>query len=202
MLIEASLSGLFESYGRFQRIGIRLQGMEGIRNVLKSGDERTTILRCGLIQSRFSGLLPVQQYPTVKYGLCNVTDQIPENGSGAEQLTEGLCGAAPAGAKGELGQPGCDSYAQLGAGGMQLLLGGADIRALFDKLGREADRQFLRKAESGELEFFLGFLAGEVAGEGREQIAGLRKLFVERGQGLPHLGEYRFLCRQLADPAT
>ena len=76
---------------------------------------------------------------------------------------------------------------------MQQRLGGQNVGPLRHQFGGQADRQVDRQMQLGEGEGLVRLLARRHADEGRDQIALLAKLLVQRRQQLLHLGKRGFL---------
>ena len=100
-----------------------------------------TVLRycaAACVESGLGGALFVQQGAGVEHGLRHIAGQCPEGGAGRhEQLADlgrrpapGLAVSVNCGSRLAMATP------IVGAGGMQLGLGGADIGALLDELRR------------------------------------------------------------------
>jgi hypothetical protein len=70
---------------------------------------------------------------------------------------------------------------------------GTNVRPLRDQLRRQADRQIARQPERCEFEPLRQPIAGEAAAQRRQQVALLRQLFLQQGQGLLNLRQRGFL---------
>ena len=80
---------------------------------------------------------------------------------------------------------------------MQLSLRRAYVRTLLDELGRHAHGQVRRQLERREVELLLWIVAGQTTRQGRQEVAVLLQLLLQRRQRLLHLGERGILRRHL-----
>src|SRR5579871_5103841 len=76
---------------------------------------------------------------------------------------------------------------------MQVLLGGANVGALLDKLRWHAEGKVARQPERGQREFLRRLLARQTTRQRRNQMALLRKLPLQRRQRLFDLRQRSFL---------
>src|SRR5437899_11390355 len=76
---------------------------------------------------------------------------------------------------------------------MQERLGGEDVRALPRERGGQADRNFLRQREAGELELRQSTVAGEASGQRCKLVAGAGEIALEHGQRRFRLRKLRLL---------
>src|SRR6202022_1901290 len=81
--IEHHLRGALRRVGGSQRVGVRDQGVQGVRDILIGSDDRGLILRRGLQQRLVGGALGVQQRAAGEYRLRDIADQVPERAPGA-----------------------------------------------------------------------------------------------------------------------
>src|SRR5215470_11585419 len=137
--------------------------------------------------------MTVLRYSAVEERLRNVARYRPEWVAVGEHLREHRRRTAGGGRDRELRQAGRESDAHLSTRGVKLGLGGPHVQAARHERGRQAHGQILRQAQGGELERLLRLIAGEPARQRRQQVAGLLKLLLQRGQRLLDLRERGFL---------
>ena len=110
-----------------------------------------------------------------------------------EQRAEAARGEAQRAGDGELRHLVGDGDADVGAGRMQLRLGGAHVGPLLDQLRGQAQRQVLRQFQLGEIEALAAILVRRAADQAHQLVALLGELLLQRRQRRAGLGQRRFL---------
>ena len=144
----------FAAAAAFKVVGVLLERIQRVSDILKGGQNRAAILFGGLRISGFRGALPVKESAAVKDGLRDARAHIPKARASREYMAEDHRHAAGIRGQRKVREPIGNSNADLGAGGMQVLLGLAHIGTLLDELRRKAHRQFLRQLQTRKLELF------------------------------------------------
>src|SRR6516165_11554735 len=112
--------------------------MQRVSDILEGGQDCAAILFGGLSKSGFRRALTMPQDGGIKDGLGDACRQVPKTIAAREQLAECQRRAAGVCGQGKAWKPVGNGYANLGAGGMQVLLGLAHVRALLYELRRKA----------------------------------------------------------------
>ena len=193
MILAAFLGG----GGGLEGVGVLLERMQRVRDVLKGGQDRAAILFGGLGKGGLGGALPMPQGAAIEDGLRHARAQIPKAVALREHLAEGHRRAAGIGGQGKVGQPVGNGDANLGAGGMEVFLGLAHIGALLDQLGGKAQRQFLRQFRFASSNFSGKSWLGNPPASAASRSRCCANCFEQRRQGGDDLRELRFLRRHI-----
>ncbi len=159
--VQALARGGLGQHLLLQGLGVGLQGTQGIGYVLEGGDHRAAIARCGLVIGGHRGALAMLQGAGVEQRLGDGAGQAPDPGAGGKQFGARQRRGAQGTGNAELRQLVGDGHADIGAGLMQLGLGGTHVGPLLDDGRRQAQGQFLGQVQGGQLEVFATVLAGE-----------------------------------------
>src|SRR5262249_41641030 len=128
--------------------------------------------------------LAEEQRAAVEDGLKYRAGYGPAPGAGREQLLHRRRRAGGISSESEVREPVRYRDAYLGARRMQVLLRGAQVGSLLDKLRRHADRQVARQLEAVKSELLRRLLVRQAAGECRKQMALLLQLPLQRRKRL------------------
>src|ERR1017187_1299192 len=112
----------------------------------------------------------------IKDGLRDACGYIPEAIASREQMAEDHRHVAGIRSQREAREAVRTRNSNLGAGGMQILLGLAHIRTLLHELRRKAYGQFLRQLQTRQLKLLGQVLVGESARQHSQQIPLLGQL--------------------------
>ena len=120
--------------GGLDRLAVRLQRAQRVRDVLERGDDRLPILGLGLRETRFRRLLFVEQREAVEHRLRDAARQGVKPRSGREKLRVTIGRVAVIGAQGDIGQTRGESDADLRARRMHIGFRRAHVGPLPDEL--------------------------------------------------------------------